>query len=116
MTGGFPLDKFVQRKTGEADPPEVLELMQRAAVTPSHRHPLFAPAVTIHMKDGRSFTKQGTGREFIFNFDELVNRIGGIAPDLPVPVSQYAALVDACRNLDGRARADELVGLSVIQA
>ncbi|MEX2617830.1 MAG: MmgE/PrpD family protein [Alphaproteobacteria bacterium] len=114
VTGGFPLDKFVQRKTGEADPAAVLELMQRVTITPSHRHPLFAPSVTIHLKDGRSVTKDGTGREFIFDFEGLVARIGGIAPSLPIPATQYEALTQACRTLETLDRADSLIPLTLI--
>jgi 2-methylcitrate dehydratase PrpD len=114
VKGGFPLDKFVQRKTGEADPPEVLELLKHVTITPSHRHGLFAPSVTIHLKNGTSVTRHGTGREFIFDFDTLVNRIGGVTPSLPVAGTQYDGLIEACRNLDKLVRAEALVPLTVI--
>lgn len=113
---GFPLDKFVQRETGEADPPEVLELMTRVTITPSHRQTLFGPRITIHLKDGRSVTKEGTGREFIWDFNEEVRRIRGIAPTLPIPAAQYEDLIAACGALDTMARADSLIGLTVIPA
>ena len=111
---GFPLDKFVQRKTGEADPPEVLDLMKRVTITPSHRQTLFGPAVTIHLKDGRSVTREGTGREFIWDFDEEARRIREIAPTLPIPAAQYEELIAACGALDTLERADDLIGLTVI--
>jgi 2-methylcitrate dehydratase PrpD len=111
---GFPLDKFVQRKTGEADPPEVLDLMKRVTITPSHRQTLFGPAVTIHLKDGRSVTREGTGREFIWDFDEEARRIREIAPTLPIPAAQYEELIAACGALDTLERADGLIGLTVI--
>ncbi len=58
---GFPL-----LPTG-ADPPEVLDLMKRVTIIPSHDMPLFAPRITIFTKDGKSYTKQkATGaRPFI---------------------------------------------------
>ncbi|MCH7890793.1 MAG: creatininase family protein, partial [Gemmatimonadetes bacterium] len=45
--------------------PEVLELMKRVTIIPSHRMTLFGPRITIFTKDGKSFTKQATGREFM---------------------------------------------------
>jgi hypothetical protein len=36
---------------------------------------LFGPRITIFTNDGHSFTKEGTGREFIWDFEELVRRI-----------------------------------------
>ena len=56
---GFPLLKDVARGTGEPDPPEVLDLMRRVTLVPSHRHPLFAPAVTVHLRDGQPHPQQG---------------------------------------------------------
>src|ERR671922_264526 len=55
---------------GADDPPEVLELMQRVTLIPSHRMTLFGPRITIYTKDGRNYTKQSTGREFIWDFEE----------------------------------------------
>jgi 2-methylcitrate dehydratase PrpD len=111
---GFPLDKFVARETGEPDPPEVLDLMTRVTIIPSHRQTLFGPAVTIHLKDGRSFTREGNGREFIWDFDEQARRIGELAPSLPIPAKQFDALIAACGTLDTAARADALIGLTII--
>lgn len=109
----FPLLKCVERKIGEEDPPEVLELMNRVNIIPSQRHPLFGPQVTIHLKDGRSFTKAGTGKEFIFRFEELVARLVELTPGLPIPPAQYEALVAACEKLDELSSADTLLGLTV---
>lgn len=113
---GFPLEKFVARNTGEADPPEVLDLMKRVSIIPSHRQTLFGPAVTIHLKDGRSVTREGSGREFIWDFAEQARRIRELALSLPIPAAQFDALIAACGALDGATRADELIGLTVIPA
>ena len=94
--------------------PEVLKLRQRVTIPPSHRHPLFGPSVTIHMKNRKSVTKHGTGREFLFDFDGLVNRIAGIAPSLPVTGTQYDELIETCRNLDNLDQAENLIPLAVI--
>ena len=65
---------------GESDPPAVLDLMRRVTLIPTVRRTLFGPRITIFTKDGRSFTKEGTGREFIWDFEEEVRRIRPIAP------------------------------------
>ena len=53
-------------------------------IIPSYRMTLFGPRITIVTKDGKSFTKQSTGREFIRDFDEEVRRLGDVVPGLPV--------------------------------
>jgi hypothetical protein len=96
------------------DPPEVLELMQRVKLIPAHQMTLFGPRITIFTKDGKSYTKQGTGREFVFDYDTLVKRLGGVQAALPIPASQYQSIIDGCRTLDQAERADALVTLSVV--
>jgi 2-methylcitrate dehydratase PrpD len=104
---GFPLLGVT------SDPPEVLDLMKRVRIIPSHQMPLFAPRITIFMKDGRSYTKQATGREFIWDFDEEVRRIREIVPGLPIGAPQYDQLIASCRDLDKQNRADAIVRLTV---
>jgi 2-methylcitrate dehydratase PrpD len=99
--------------TGAGDPPEVLELMKRVTIVPSHRMPLFAPRITIHTKDGRSYTKQASGREFMWGFDEEARRIRDVMPGLPIPAAQFEELIATCRDLDRHARADALIRLTL---
>lgn len=95
------------------DPPEVLELMKRVTIVPSHQMTLFGPRFTIHTKDGRSYSKQSTGREFIWDFEEEVRRLHGVIPGLPIPAAQFASLTEACRHLDREVKADKLVKLTL---
>ena len=88
--------------------------MKRVTIIPSHRQTLFGPIVTIHLKDGRSFTREGSGREFIWDFDEQARRIRELTPSLPIPAAQFDTLIAACGALDSAARADALIGLTVI--
>jgi hypothetical protein len=104
---GYPL------LPGTPDPPEVLDLMKRVTIIPSQDMGLFAPRITIFMKGGRSFTKQATGREFIWDFEEEVRRIRGIVPGLPIPAKQYEEIIATCRALDQQTRADKLIGLTM---
>ena len=101
---------------GADDPPEVLELMQRVTIIPSHQMTLFGPRITIYTKDGKSYTKQSTGREFIWDFDEETRRIREVIPGLPIPAAQFEEIITTCRDLDRQARADALVRLTLKKA
>ena len=110
---GLPL---LWRQPGADDPPEVLALMKKVTLIPSHRMTLFGPRITIHTKDGRSYTKQSTGREFMWDFEEEARRIRGIVPGLPIPAAQFEEIVATCRDLDRHDRADALIRLTLKKA
>jgi 2-methylcitrate dehydratase PrpD len=111
---GFPmLRDWAPQSVSAEDPPEVLELMKRVALIPSHTMPLFAPQITIYTKDGRRYTKQATGREFIWDFEEQARRIRGAAPGLPIPAAQFESIIATCGDLDRQERADKLVRLTL---
>jgi 2-methylcitrate dehydratase PrpD len=114
---GFP----VLRGQGVAvadtdDPPEVLDLMQRVTIIPSHQMTLFGPRITIYTKDGKHFTKQSTGREFMWDFNEEAHRIRDVIPGLPIPAAQFEAIIATCCDLDRQDRADRLIQLTLKQA
>jgi 2-methylcitrate dehydratase PrpD len=102
--------------SGADDPPEVLELMQRVTLIPSHRMTLFGPRITIHTKDGKSYTKQSTGREFMWDFDEEARRIRDVIPGIPIPAVQFEDIIATCRDLDRQDRAAKLIQLTAKQA
>jgi len=104
---GYPLLRGGQPGPGETDPPAVLELMHRVTLIPTVRRTLFGPRITVFTKDGRSFTKEGTGREFIWDFDQHARRIRPITPGLAVSETQFDELIDTCRRLDRTDRAAE---------
>jgi 2-methylcitrate dehydratase PrpD len=111
---GFP----VLRGQGVAladtdDPPEVLNLMQRVTIIPSHQMTLFGPRITIYTKDGKHYTKQSTGREFMWDFNEEARRIRDVIPGLPIPAAQFEAIIATCRDLDYHDRADRLIQLTL---
>ncbi|HMB74364.1 MAG TPA: MmgE/PrpD family protein [Gammaproteobacteria bacterium] len=106
---GFPLLPDVP------EPPGVMELAERVTIIPAHERPLFGPRVTITLKDGRQFTADGTGREFIWDFQEQVRRIGGVAPGLPVDETRFAELIEAVRELEALTRADRLTQLTLAE-
>ena len=83
--------------------------MHSVTLIPTVRRTLLGPRITVFLKDGRSFTKEGTGREFIWDFEEEARRIRPVAPGLAIPEAQFAELIDAYRRLDRAERAaDEL--------
>src|SRR5229473_1145931 len=111
---GYPLLRGGQPGPGESDPPEVLDLMGRVTLIPAVRRPLFGPRITVFTKDGRSFTREGTGREFIWDFEEEVRRIRPVTPGLAVSEAQFAELIDTCRHLEGIDRAaQKLIALTI---
>jgi len=113
---GFPLLKAQVDPAGAGDPPEVLDLMKRVTLIPSHKMTLFGPRITIFTKDGKSFTKQSTGREFIWDFGEETRRIREVIPGLPIPAAQFEEIITTCRDLDRMDRADRLVQLTLKKA
>jgi MmgE/PrpD N-terminal domain len=102
---GYPLLRGAQPGPGETDPPAVLDLMHRVTLIPTVRRTLFGPRITVFTKDGRSFTKEGTGREFIWDFEEEARRIRPITPGLAIGEAQFSELIDTCRHLDRLDRA-----------
>jgi hypothetical protein len=89
-------------------------LMRRVSLVPTVRRPLFGPRITVFTRDGRSFTREGTGREFIWDFEEEARRIRPVAPGLAIGAAQFAALIDTCRHLDRHDRAaEQLIRLTI---
>jgi len=112
----YPLEHGVRYDSGGTGaPPEVLDLMKRVKIIPSNEMTLFGPRITIFTKDGKSYTKQSTGREFVWDFDEEVKRIRGVTSVLPIPKSQFETIISTCRDLDKAERADKLVHLTLKQ-
>jgi len=111
---GYPLLRSDRPGPGETDPPSVLGLMHRVTLIPTVRRTLFGPRITVFTKDGRSFTKEGTGREFIWDFEEQARRIRGVARGLAISEAQFAELIDTCRHLDHHDRAaGKLIELTI---
>jgi hypothetical protein len=100
VTRGYPLLRGAQPGPGESDPPEVLDLMQRVTLIPTVRRTLFGPRITVFTKDGRSLTREGTGREFIWDFEEHARRMQPVEAGIAITESQYNTLIDTCRKLD----------------
>ena len=107
VTRGYPLLRGAQPGPGETDPPEVLDLMHRVTLIPMVRRTLFGPRITVFTKDGRSVTREGTGREFIWDFEEQARRIQPVTPGLAIPADRYVELIDVCRHLE---RTDNAAG------
>jgi 2-methylcitrate dehydratase PrpD len=111
---GYPLLRGNQPGPGETDPPEVLDLMHRVSLIPMVRRTLFGPRITIFTKNGKSFTKEGTGREFIWDFEEQARRIQPVVSGLAIGSAQFAELIESCRNLNRVDKAAErLISLSI---
>jgi 2-methylcitrate dehydratase PrpD len=113
-TRGFPVERGTTADPAGPDvPPEVLELMHRVTIVPSNEMTLFGPRITVFTKDGKSYTKQSTGREFVWDFEEEARRIRGAIPALPIPEAQFETIIATCRDLDKEERADKLIKLTL---
>jgi len=114
---GFPVLRSQQMGVADddGDPPEVLDLMHRVEIIPSHNMTLFGPRITVFTKDGKSYTKQSTGREFMWDFEEEARRIRDVIPGLPIPEAQFEEIIATCRDLDQQDRADKLIQLTLKQ-
>ncbi|MGZ5093119.1 MAG: MmgE/PrpD family protein [Burkholderiales bacterium] len=111
---GFPVERGVRADSAGADTPaEVLELMKRVTIIPSYTMTLFGPRITIFTKDGKSYTRQGTGREFVWDFEEEARRIRGAIPSIPIPEAQFETIIATCRDLEKADRADKLIQLTL---
>ena len=88
--------------------------MHRVTLIPTVRRTLFGPRITVLTKDGRSLIKEGTGREFIWDFEEEACRIRPISPGLAIDEAQFAELIDTCRHLDRlEPAAAKLISLTI---
>ena len=114
VTRGFPVEfKIGFDPAGPDVPKEVLDLTKRVKIIPSNEMTLFGPRITIFTKDGKSHTKQGTGREFVWDFEEEARRIRGAIPSIPIPVPQFESIISTCRDLEKAERADKLIQLTL---
>lgn len=114
VKGSFPVLRSHEGDPTEGkDPPEVMELIKRVSIIPSHEMTLFGPRFTVYTKDGKCYTKQSTGREFMWDFTEEARRIRDVIPGLPIPAAQFEEIISACRGLDKEAKADRLVQLTL---
>jgi len=111
---GFPILRgWGEDPKRNDDPPEVLDLLRRVTIIPSHTMTLFGPRITIFTKDGRSYTRQATGREFIWDFEEEARRIRGVTSALPILPDRFEEIITTCRDLERAPRADKLVQLTL---
>ncbi len=114
VTRGYPMLRGDRPGPGQSDPPEVLDLMHRVTIIPTVRRTLFGPRITVFTKDGRTLTKEGTGREFIWDFEEQARRISPIAPGIAISPAHFGELIDTCRHLDAIDRAAQrLIALTI---
>jgi 2-methylcitrate dehydratase PrpD len=114
---GFPMSRGRTDGAAEpADPPAVLELMQRVRIVPSRSRPVITPRITIRLRSGVSHTATATGREFMFDLREEIERISVLAPDLPIARARFDEIVAAVRDLPNLAPASRLIDLTIVDA
>ena len=111
---GYPVERpQTADMSGPDVPREVLDLMNRVTIIPSNEMTLFGPRITVFTKDGKSHTRQGTGREFVWDFEQEAKRIREAVPAMPIQASQFETIIETCRTLDKAERADKLIQLTL---
>ncbi len=95
--------------------PDVLKMMKKVSVVGSKTQTLFGPKITIFTKNGKSYTANSKGKEFMFDLKETIKRIQELVPAMPISASQYNQLVTAVSGLDKLPRADKLIQLTCLK-
>jgi 2-methylcitrate dehydratase PrpD len=115
---GYPMSRGRPDGPGShpADPPEVLALMHRVRLVPSKTRPILTPRITIRLKDGTKHTITATGREFMFDLREEIDRIRPLVPDLPIPAAQFEEIVAAVGSLDRLEVASDVIELTLVRS
>ena len=86
---------------------------QAAAMAPTSLARFWGAESAMAVGLQRKSTKQSTGREFIWDFDEEARRLQEVIPGLPIAAAQFDSIIATCRELEKQARADALVKLTV---
>ncbi len=114
VAGGFPETRGIGANPIDTDTPkEVLDLMHKVTLIPSHTMTLFGPRITIFTNDGKSYTQQGTGREFVWDYNEEVRRILKAKSSFPISEEAFMCIVDFCKDLDKKDLAKDLIALTL---
>jgi len=100
---------------GDNAPPEVLEMMKKVTLIPSKTQTSFGPKITIYTRNGKSYTAESTGREFMWDLKEETRRIRELVPGLPIPKSQFEEIITAVSGLDKLPKADKLIQLTLLK-
>ena len=89
LSGTWPAIAFAAQATpggrAAADPPSLSRQFARWR----HDHDLHQGREELH--------EAGTGREFMWDFNEEVRRIREVIPGLPIPGPQFEEIIAACR-------------------
>ena len=96
-------------------PAEVLEIMKKTRIISSRTQTLFGPKITVYMKDGKRYTAESTGREFMWDWEEETHQLLEHPPTLPIPRSQFDDLIATVGKLDTLRKADELIRVTLKQ-
>jgi hypothetical protein len=90
--------------------------MRRVRIMPSRSRPVITPRITIRLRSGATHTTTATGREFMFDLREEIERISVLAPDLPIATARFDEIVEAVRDLPNLDAASRLIDLTIVDA
>jgi hypothetical protein len=81
-------------------------------VTGVYNKPMFSPAATVTMKDGKAYSGDYPYARMCWNFDQLVERLHDMEAKFPLGKAGLDALIDACRKADTLAGIGDLHALT----
>jgi 2-methylcitrate dehydratase PrpD len=91
----------------------IAALQRRVEVLGVVGRPIFAPRLTVEMKDGRRFVDEYSGRELMWDFARDARELRRFVPGLPISEGQYDRLVATIATLETAPSVDTLVSLTL---
>ncbi len=120
VTGDYPvLGKNVEQvnDAGPSTAPGVTEkieaLQNRIEIIGEIGRNIFAPRLTITLRDGRRFVGEYNGRELMWDFNRGAQELRRLVPGLPIAPEQYDRLVAVISGLEKANSVDELIRLTL---
>jgi len=98
----------------QEDPPEVLELMERFIVRLSHTRKPLASKITVHTKDRKTYSIEGTGDEFKWDLKTERERIVALVPGMAISAAQFQELMETVSRLEELDTIDPIINLTLI--
>ena len=101
--GAFPVVGGLRPGSAIGDPmrdPKALAFMERVKLVPQKERPMFSPAITVRMKNGKRHEGNYAYERMAWGFNQLVSRLQDCLPGFPLGKAGFDALVNVVRQVD----------------